>query len=122
MKSDKKFTMKIETGVNSSISIFSRVYVLSILEETENYSIINFKCYDLVPSGYIEADSEKQFCQNLKIKFKDDNINKNISKLALKFDTSLYQNSWCPHLNKSRSLILQKLKDFEKETNFVMEI
>ncbi len=122
MKNDKRFTMKIETGVNSSISIFSRVYVLSILEEKDNHSIINFKRYDLVPSGYIDGGSDKILAENLKVKFKTDNINKNISTLALKLDSSLFEISGCPNLNKSRSVIVQKLKAFEKEKDTVLEI
>ncbi len=122
MKNTKKFTLKIDTGINECGSIFSRTYILSILKETDSYSIVNFKRYDTVPTGYIEGGSEIQLSMNLKIKFKDDNINKNIAKLALKLDSSLQKVTGCVALNKSNSAITQKLKVFEKTKDTVMEL
>ncbi len=122
MKNNKKFTMQINTGVKFSGAIFSRVYNLYILSETEDYSIINFDCYNLVPSGYIKGGSQKDLAMNIKVKFNDDNINKNIAKLALKLDKSLYEKTGFKELDISRSTILEKLKEKENTKDTIMEI
>ncbi len=122
MKNNKKFTMQIDTGINTSGSIFSRVYNLYILEEKDDYSIINFDCYNLVPSGFVKGESREDLATNIKVKFKDDNINKNIAKLALKLDKSLYEKTGFKDLERCRSLILAKLKEKEKAKDTIMEI
>jgi len=122
MTDTKQFTMKIDTGINTSGSIFSRVYNIDFLIENENYSIINFTCYNTVPSGFVNGGTRQDLAMNLKVKFKDNNINKNIAKLALKLDKSIYEKTGNPDLNRSRSIILQKLKEFEKSKDKVMVI
>jgi hypothetical protein len=119
---NKQFSIKLDTGIDTSGAIFSRVYNLNVLVETDDYSIIDFDCYNLVPSGFINGNTRKDLAMNLKVKFKDDNMNKNIAKLAIKLDKSLYETTGFKDLNRSRSIILQKLKEFEKTKDKIMVI
>lgn len=50
-----KNTLNIKTGVNYFTAVFERVYVLETIKSEEDFSIINFKSYDKVPSGYVEG-------------------------------------------------------------------
>ena len=80
------YNLTIESGKNTSSDTFARCYSLTIIKETEKGAIVNLKAVDIVPSGYQQGGSEVRLLQNALVKFKETEVNKNIAKLALKFD------------------------------------
>lgn len=117
-----KNTLNIKTGVSYFTAVFERVYVLETIKSGEDFSIINFKSYDKVPSGYVDGGSDQLLAKNLKVKFKSDNINKNIANLALKLDTSLNKKTGCNYSNNSKDAIIKNLKEISKSKESILEI
>lgn len=110
-----KYSITVKSNVSFYTAIFERVYVLEILNEKAENSVVNLKSYDKVPSGYVEGGSDQILAQNLKVVFKDDNINKNIANLAIKLDISLQSITGCQYLNSSRKNIVNELNKLIKE-------
>lgn len=113
------YNLTLESGMVTSSDTFARRYTLTILTETDNGTVVNLKAIDITPSGYPSGGSEVRLLQNALVKFKETAVNKNIAKLALKFD---------PELNKIRSydkgitIIKSQLEAKSKEKVKVIEI
>jgi hypothetical protein len=80
------YNLTIESGKVTSSDTFARRYSLTIIKETDKGSVVNLKAVDIVPSGYQQGGTEVRLLQNALVKFKETEVNKNIAKLALKFD------------------------------------
>jgi hypothetical protein len=113
------YNLTLESGMVTSSDTFARRYTLTILTETDKGTVVNLKAIDITPSGHPQGGSEVRLLQNTLVKFKETAVNKNIAKLALKFD---------PELNKIRSydkgitIIKSQLEAKSKEKVKVIEI
>lgn len=86
----KSYRLTINTDVNTACSVFKRAYILTVVDTLDDgTSIASFKSEDYVPNGYVDGGKGKVFFQNKPIKMNLMELNKCISKLALKFDTSV---------------------------------
>lgn len=106
------YNLTLESGVKNSGSTFSRRYTLTVLSESKDGLVVNFKAVNITPSGYTRGGSEVRILQNTLVKFKEHEVNKNIAKLALKFDTQLHV---VQSHDKGIPLIRQQLEEKSKE-------
>lgn len=106
-----KYSLKVNTGNESAYSIFAREYILKILKETPDYSVVSFYYQDKCPSSY-NSGGLITLVQNIKVKITEDDFNKTISKMALKFDPAL--NSSGSKLSEEYKSILIIKKELEK--------
>lgn len=83
------YTLKLKTGMNKSFSTYERRYFMTIHKELPEGMLISLRAEDYTESGYCEGSSKVQLMQNTLVKFKESDVNKNIAKLALKFDEEL---------------------------------
>lgn len=113
------YKLTLESGINTSSSTFARCYSLTIIKETDKGSVVNLKAIDITPRGYQQGGSEVRLLQNALVKFKETEVNKNIAKLALKFDTKLLQ---VQHYDKGIQLIREQLDKKAKEKVKAIEI
>lgn len=113
------YNLTIESGKNTSSDTFARRYSLTIIKETDKGSIVNLKAVDIVPNGYQQGGTEISLLQNALVKFKETEVNKNIAKLALKFDAKLLQ---VQSYDKGINIIMTKLHEKSKEKVKVIEI
>jgi hypothetical protein len=113
------YNLTLESGVNTSSSTYSRRYTLTILTETDKGTVVNLKAVDITPSGHQYGGTEVRLLQNALVKFKETEVNKNIAKLALKFDTKLHT---VQNYDKGISIIKSQLEVKVKEKVKVIEI
>jgi hypothetical protein len=85
------YKLTIESGKVSSYETFARRYTLTVIKETEKGSVVNLHAIDITPSGHPSGGTESRLLQNELVKFKDTEVNKNIAKLAVRFDPKLLQ-------------------------------
>lgn len=83
------YNLTLESGINTSIATYARRYTLTVLNETDKGTVVNLKAVEVTPSGYVQGGTEVRLLQNALVKFKETEVNKNIAKLALKFDHKL---------------------------------
>ena len=106
------YNLTIESGKVSSSDTFSRRYTLTIIKETDKGSVVDLRAVDITPSGYPYGGTEARLLQNELVKFKETEVNKNIAKLALKFDAKLLQ---VQNYDKGIKIIFDKLYAKSKE-------
>jgi len=115
---EQTYNLKIESNVNTTLSVSKRVYFLKVHNVLEDGKIIaSFHKEDYVPSGYRDGGSEEFFFQNQVIKMNILEINKCIAKLALKYDTELLSSN-----EKSRKNIFDSLTQYSKDKKKVIEV
>lgn len=85
------YRLTIESGKVTSSDTFARRYTLTVIKETAKGSVVDLRAVDITPSGYQHGGTEDRLLQNELVKFKDTEVNKNIAKLAVRFDTKLLQ-------------------------------
>lgn len=83
------YRLTIESGKVTSSDTFARRYTLTVIKETAKGSVVDLRAVDITPSGYQHGGTEDRLLQNELVKFKDTEVNKNIAKLAVRFDTKL---------------------------------
>jgi len=113
------YNLTLKSGVDNSFSTFSRRYTLTILNQTDKGAVVNFKAVNITPSGHMDGGTEVRLLQNELVKFKETEVNKNIAKLALKFDAKLFQ---VPNYDKGIGLIFDQLVKKSKEKVKAIEI
>lgn len=113
------YNLTIESGKLTSSDTFARRYSLTIIKETDKGSVVNLRAVDITPSGYPYSNTEVRLLQNELVKFKETEVNKNIAKLALKFDTKLLQ---VQDYDKGIKIIFDKLYAKSKEKVKAIEI
>lgn len=90
MKDNKMiYTLRINTKLNKAFSTYERRYFMTIHKELPEGMLISLRAEDYTESGYCESSTKVQLMQNVLVKFKESDVNKNIAKLALKFDEEL---------------------------------
>lgn len=113
------YNLTLKSGLNTSSSTFARRYTLNVINQTDKGAVVNFKAVEVTPSGYIQGGTELSLLQNALVKFKDTEVNKNIAKLALKFDTELVR---LIKFDKGIAIIKEELERKVKESVKAIEI
>lgn len=116
-----KYSLKVSTGNESAYAIFEREYILDVLKETPNYSVVSFHYQDKCLSSYNKGGTIT-LAQNINVKMTEDNINKTISKMALKFDPVLNSSgSKLSEEYKSALIIKKELEKIVKKPSVIYE-
>ena len=110
------FKLKIDLGDYGYSTFATRNYKLEIVKETPKFFIISLSFYNSTKDGN-DSGASGTIVQNLKVNPINDNINRTIARLALKFDTCLDKEQRSKTANFALDNIKKQLQEISEQTD-----
>ena len=110
------FKLKIDLGDYGYSTFATRNYKLEIVKETPKFFIISLSFYNSTKDGN-DSGTSGIIVQNLKVNPINDNINRTIARLAIKFDTYLDKEQASKTANLALDNIKKQLQEISETTD-----
>lgn len=110
------FKLKIDLGGYGYSTFATRNYKLEIVKETPKFFIISLSFYNSTKDGN-DSGASGTIVQNLKVNPINDNINRTIARLAIKFDTYLDKEQASKTANLALDNIKKQLQEISETTD-----
>lgn len=103
--------INIITNVNYYTAVFRRKYRLAVDAIADGVAAITLTWQDYTPSGYAKGERRGWLLESEELTIPQEcSARQWLASLVLELHGELNQGTACPHLNKSRSIIKQKLQ------------